>query len=102
MPPSWNPDNALPAAEKEAKVYRRDAALQVELAKATAAWALAHSVDIPDAAGHVERARTLLGTVGPTDAFWVEVESIWTAVRALVPMPSAPGRPAVVPAAEGP
>lgn len=91
-PPHWNPDHALSPAEKEAKAVRRDAELQVQLAQATAAWATAHQIDLPDAAGHAERARTTLAADGPTEAFWTEVESVWNAVRERVPMPVAAGR----------
>jgi hypothetical protein len=99
MPPSWNPDNALPPAEKDAKLLRKDAEFQVELAKATAAWATAHSIDLPEAAARVDRARAALTASGPSDAFWGEIEPIWESVRERVPMPSASGRPAAAPPA---
>jgi hypothetical protein len=102
MPPSWNPDNALAPAERDVKLQRKDAEFQVELAKATAAWATAHSIDLPDAPGHVDRARTALAASGPSDAFWAEVEAIWSSVRERVPMPSATGRPPATPTPTAP
>ncbi len=102
MPPHWNPDNALPPAEKEAKLLRKEAQFQVELATATAAWASAHQIDLPDAAGHAERAKSALAAAGPTEPFWAELEALWEMVRQRVPMPSATGRPTAAPAAGTP
>jgi hypothetical protein len=90
MPPSWDPDNALPPPEKEARRQRREAELQRNLVEATVLWARGRSIDLPDGAGHVERAKAALGPDGPTEAFWTEIDAIWMDVRRLVPLPKNP------------
>lgn len=91
QPPQWDPEHVLPADEKEARRLRREAELQLALARATVAWGAAHAVDLSDLAPHLERAAPAIGTI--VDAsFWTEMDALWTAVRARVPMPAAPGR----------
>ncbi len=102
MPPHWDPDHALPVPEKESKRARRDASFQLDLVRATAAWASAHQIDLPDASAHADRAASALASAGPDDAFWNEVESVWRSVREKVPMPASAGKAPAAPAAESP
>ena len=90
MPPSWDPDNALPPPEKEARRIRREAELQRNLVEATVLWARARSIELPDGTGRVERAKAALAADGPSDAFWAEIDGIWTDVRLLIPLPKPP------------
>lgn len=101
MPPSWDPDFSLQPPEKEARKLRREAELQRNLAEATVLWARAHGIEIPDGTGRVDRLKALLGPEAPTDAFWSEVDALWTDVRTLVPLPKSPAaRPPPPPADE--
>jgi hypothetical protein len=97
-PPHWNPEHGLAPPEKEARVTRREAELHRDLAKASLEWAAAHQVALPDAASHLASAVALLESEGSTDAYWAEIDQIWQAVRAQVPMPKAAGRVAPPPA----
>ena len=91
QPPQWDPEHALPADEKEARRLRRDAELQLALARASVAWGAAHQIDLSDLLPRIERAAPAIGTT--VDAsFWTEMDGIWLEVRARVPMPQAAGR----------
>jgi hypothetical protein len=95
MPPSWNPDNALPAAEKEAKRARTFAEEQLALATASVAWGSAHHVDLTDLSPRIEEARALLVAEGGSAGFYERIDAVWEAIRARAPLPkSALARPA--------
>jgi hypothetical protein len=104
MPPSWDPEHALPAPEKDARRARRAAEEQLALAEASVAWMAAHALESSDLAPRVAEAKTVLGTEGVVPAFYERIDAVWEAVRARVPLPrSTATRPAPVappPAAE--
>jgi hypothetical protein len=103
-PPHWDPDFALPPAEKEAKRRRAYADDQLALAAGSVAWLAAHSIDAADLTTEVQAATALLGTEGPGDAFFGRIDAVWEAVRARAPapVPAAPRtRPVPAPAAAG-
>jgi len=104
MPPSWDPEHALPAPEKDARRARRAAEEQLALAEASVAWMAAHALESSDLAPRVAEAKTVLGTEGVVPAFYERIDAVWEAVRARVPLPrSTAARPAPVappPAAE--
>ncbi len=103
MPPSWNPDNALPPADREAKRAHRFAEEQLALADGSVAWATAHRVDLTDVAPAVGAARAILAAEGASAGFYDRIDGVWEAVRARVPLPkSTAARPAAVAAPPAP
>ncbi len=88
MPPHYDPENALPAAEREAKKLRRDAELQLALAKASVEWARAHGMPVDDLEPRVRAAAEALAGAGPSDGFWGEIDPCWTGLRERVPAPT--------------
>jgi hypothetical protein len=101
MPPSWNPENALAPAEKEARRARRDADDQLALAPGTLEWARTHNVDLADVAPRVAEASAILSSEGLNPAFYERIDVVWEAVRARVPKPRA-APPARAPARANP
>ena len=87
MPPQWDPDFASEPAEKERRRLARLAVQQVALAKATAAFAAKRGWPADDLNAHATAAESALAANGADEAFWNEVDAIWTAVRERVPMP---------------
>jgi hypothetical protein len=101
MPPQWDPDFAADAPEKERRKVRRSAELQLALAKATAAFAAKRGLPADDLAAAAGSAESEFATAGASEAFWSQVDALWTAARERFPMPArAPGRaaPAAPPA----
>jgi hypothetical protein len=99
MPPSWNPDNALAPAERDAKKARTFAEEQLALATGSLAWAAAHQIDVTDLAPKVEEARTIFGTEGGSDGFYERIDPVWEALRLRAPLPkSSTPRPTLAPA----
>jgi hypothetical protein len=96
-PPHWHPEHGLAPAERESRRLAREAELHRDLTQATLTWAAQHSVPLDDQAAHLEQAKALLISTGPSDAYWTEVDAIWQAVRSRVPMPKPSGK--VAPAA---
>ncbi len=90
MPPSWDPDHALPAPEKDARRARRTAADQLALAEGSVAWMSAHAIDTSDLAPRLAEAKTVLGTEGVVPAFYERLDAVWEAVRARAPLPKGP------------
>jgi hypothetical protein len=102
MPPSWNPDNALAPAEREAKRATRAAEEQLALADGSVAWAATHQVDLADVAPGLPEARTILATEGASAGFYERIDRIWDAVRARAPRPKSPGARATPAASAAP
>jgi hypothetical protein len=103
QPPSWDPDAALSPADRDAKKARRHAESQLALAKASLDWAQAKGTDVADLKGPLDTAGVAFTTDGASEEFWVQIDAIWTALRARLPPPkSAPSRNPPPPAAEAP
>jgi hypothetical protein len=86
-PPQWNPDHALPAAEKEARAARRVADDQVALLDACVAWASAHGVATTDLAEAATAAHGALRGPGVPPEFYPAVDGAWRALRERLPPP---------------
>ena len=97
QPPHYDPEHAIPPAEREARRVRREAETQLALAKASVDWAAGHSVEAADLRTGVGSAETALGPSGVSEAFWKEIDGVWERIRERVPMPTAPGRPSPAP-----
>jgi len=101
MPPSWNPEHALPAPEREVLRVRKDAEAQLALALGCVAWASQHGLRTDDLEKLVEEARSALGTTGVAPAFFDCIDTLWTTLRPRLPRPRVTGtRAPVVAAAE--
>ncbi|MGB6501558.1 MAG: hypothetical protein WBG19_09230, partial [Thermoplasmata archaeon] len=87
MPPAWNPENALPAAEKEAARARRTAEQQLALAEGSVAWAGAHAIPVDDLAPRVAEARTALAAGGVPPEFYERLDGVWTDLAGRLPRP---------------
>jgi len=99
MPPSWNPENALAPAEREAKRARATAEEQLALAEGSVAWAGAHGIPVDDLRAPLDAAKAALGSPGVSPAFYEALDPLWTTLRGRLPRPKgATARPA--PAAE--
>jgi hypothetical protein len=90
MPPHWDPENALPPAEKEARRARRTADDQLLLARGVLDWSRTHGVETGDLAPRVEEAAAILSSEGVNAAFYERIDTVWEAVRARVPTPKGP------------
>jgi hypothetical protein len=101
MPPSWDPDHALPAPEKEAKRARKEADVQLTLAAGCLAWAAQHGISTTDLAPAVDAARAELANGGPERGVHERIDALWSALRPRLPRPKAAGaRAPSAPAAE--
>jgi len=85
VPPHWDPDHALAAAEKDAKKARKSAEDQLALARGCVAWAAGHGVDTTDLAPRLESAAGRLGDPGGLAPFYEEIDSFWTGLRGRLP-----------------
>jgi hypothetical protein len=94
MPPGWDPENAMPATEREGRRARRAAETQLALAAASVAWADAHGLEAADLAAAVDRARGALGSDGVPPAFYAEIDGLWSGLRSRLPRPKSVGRSA--------
>ncbi len=90
MPPHWDPDHALPSAEREARRARRAADDQLALAAGCLAWASSHALPTDDLLPRLEEARTLLGTEGVSSAFYERIDAVWKALHERSPFPKVP------------
>jgi hypothetical protein len=99
MPPNWDPENALPAPEKEARKARRTAEEQLELAEGSVAWAAQHGVPVDDLRPRVVAAKAALAAPGVPTAFYEEIDALWTALRPRLPRPKGAGARPAAPAA---
>ncbi len=103
MPPSWDPEHALPAPEKEARRARKEAETQLALAAGCVAWATGHGVAAEDLAPRLDIARTALDADGVPPPFHEAIDALWTALRPRLPRPKVSGTraaPAVAPESE--
>ena len=91
QPPQWDPEHALPAAEKDSRRLKREAEKQLALAKGTLAWMLAHGSPTEDLAAPLTQAESAYAADGPSAVVWENLDRIWVHVRARVPPPHAPG-----------
>jgi len=98
VPPHWDPDHGLAAAEKEARQARRVAEEQLALAEASVLWASAHGVGADDLAAALSGAREALAAPGVAPAFYGAVDRLWHALGDRLPPVPRAGRPAPVPA----
>ena len=87
MPPSWDPEHAMSPAERAARRARRSADEQVELARASVAWAAAAHLETGDLAVVLDEAAALLASDGASGPFYERIDRIWTALRERVPRP---------------
>ena len=96
MPPSWDPEHAMDPAERAARRARRAADEQVDLARASGAWAATARLETGDLGVLLDEAVAVLASDGVSGPFYERIDRIWTALRERVPPPrSAPGpRPA--------
>jgi hypothetical protein len=98
MPPHWNPENALPPAEKEAARARRTAEQQLALAEACVAWAQAHAVAVDDLPPLLAEAKLSLAAGGVPPEFYERIDALWTGLVGRLPRPKrAAGAPPAAP-----
>jgi hypothetical protein len=101
VPPHWDPDHALAAAEKDAKKARKTAEDQLLLARGSLEWAAAHGVATADLAPKLESASAHLAETGGVAAFYEEIDAIWTGLHGRLPAPKVgAARPAPAAATE--
>ncbi len=92
MPPHWDPEHALTAADREMRRAHRAAEDQLALAGGTVVWARAHGVAADDLAAWTEEARATFGSEGASPGFFERIDRVWTAVRERTPLPKSLGR----------
>lgn len=97
MPPHWDPDHALPPAEKDLHRARRGADDQLALASAAVVWGSAHGIDTADLTTALNEATAILPVEGPSAGFYERIDRIWTAVRDRFPLPKGLALPARAP-----
>jgi hypothetical protein len=100
MPPSWDPENALPPAEREARKARRTAEEQVQLAEGSLAWASAHGIAVEDLLPKVAAAKASLAEPGVPPELYGNLDPMWTELRSRLPRPkTTAARPTSAPGA---
>ena len=100
VPPHWDPDHALPVAEKDAKKARRSAEEQLALARGCLAWAAGHGIETGDLAPRLDSAAGRLGDPSGLAPFYDEIDAFWTGLNGRLPAPKAGKAPSAPPAAE--
>jgi hypothetical protein len=101
MPPHYNPEHALPPAEREARRARQAAEEQVALATDCLAWSAMHGIDTSTLAPSLAQAKVSVETVGLTPEFYQRLDAFWTALHERLPFPKSGGaRPTAAVAAE--
>ncbi len=91
MPPSWDPEHALPAPDKDVRRARKEAETQLALATGCVAWAAQHGVAADDLKPLLDSARTALDAGGVPPAFHEGIDALWTALRPRLPRPKGSG-----------
>ncbi|MGP8072838.1 MAG: hypothetical protein ACLPZM_06890 [Thermoplasmata archaeon] len=94
QPPSWNPENALPPAERSALQARRFADDQVLLARGSLGWAAAHGIDVTAWTPRVEEAAAILKSEGLVAGFYERIDPIWEGLYTRLPEPKRAAAPA--------
>ncbi len=103
VPPHWDPDHDLSPAEKDARRAQRVAEEQVELARASLAWAAAHGVEVDRLAALIDEAQTALTAGRPPPEILEKVDGFWAELRPRLPRPkSSRAPPAPASPAAGP
>jgi hypothetical protein len=98
QPPSWNPENALSPAERDARRARREADEQLLLVRGALTFAAAHGIDVAEWTPRVEEAAQVLASEGLVAGFYERVDPVWEGLRAHLPRPKGPaGRPPAAP-----
>jgi hypothetical protein len=100
QPPSWNPENALTPAEREARRARRYADDQVALARGSLVWAGAHGIAVAEWSPRVEEAAAILAAEGLVNGFYERIDPMWEALHAALPRPTGGTTRAPAPAPE--
>jgi hypothetical protein len=98
-PPSWDPDHALSAPEKEAAKARRTAEDQLALAEGCVRWAAAHGIASDPFDGAVAAARSALAGPGLPPEFYAAIDGLWRSLRERLPAPKVAGLPSAAAAA---
>jgi len=94
VPPHWDPDHALPVAEKDAKKSRKTAEQQLALAQGCVTWAAGHGIDTGDLAPRLESAGARLTDPAGLAPFYEEIDAVWSGLRGRLPPPKAGKAPA--------
>ena len=102
VPPHWNPDHDLPAAEKDAKKARRVAEEQLALARGSVAWSAQHGVETSDLAPRLDSASARLAEPAGLGPFYDEIDALWTGLHSRLPAPKSGHAPTAAPAAADP
>ncbi len=99
VPPHWDPDHGVEAAEKEARRARRAAEDQLLLAEASLGWAAAHAIAVDGLDASLGRAKAALAGPGLPPGFYPEIDRIWEALEPKLPSPARAAKPAPPPVA---
>lgn len=88
VPPHWDPEHGLDAAEKETRRARRVADDQLALAEGCLAWAEAHGLATDELRPLVDGARAEVGAAGVGDGFHPRLDLLWETLRPRLPRPA--------------
>jgi hypothetical protein len=94
VPPHWDPDHKLSAAEKDSKKARTTAEEQLALARGSLAWAAAHGVETADLAPRLEAAAARLSDPADLAPYYAEIDAIWKGLHGRLPAPKGGSGPA--------
>ncbi|HYK94218.1 MAG TPA: hypothetical protein VEY07_09315 [Thermoplasmata archaeon] len=87
QPPTWDPDHALPAPEKEAKRLKAEAEKQIALLRASVTWLKARNLPADDLEPVVSRLGEMFTAEGASAGLWSGLDEAWAAVRERAPVP---------------
>ncbi len=77
IPPHWDPDHGLPAAEKEERQARRRAEAQLALVEASLRWAGDHGISVDGAEPALTHGRSVLGSDSALAEFYAAIDPLW-------------------------